>query len=57
MARRAGREPRVLRAPARPGDIRVSAGDPSAARRALGVVAATGLEQGLAALPGVGAGA
>jgi len=57
MARRAGRTPRVLRAPPRPGDIRVSAGDPSAARRALGVVAATGLEQGLAALPVGGAGA
>ncbi len=54
MARRAGRAPRVLRAPPRPGDIRVSAGDPSAARRALGVVAATGLEQGLATLPAGG---
>jgi UDP-glucose 4-epimerase len=37
-------------APARAGDIRVSIGDPTRAQAALGVVARTGLAQGLAAL-------
>ena len=45
-----GVSPRLLAAPARPGDIRYSRGDPSRASVALGVCAETTLPKGLAAL-------
>jgi UDP-glucose 4-epimerase len=51
-----GRAAKVGFGPARPGDIRASLGDPTAARAALGCSAKTPLEEGLAALvrgPGV----
>lgn len=50
LERLAGRQAAVQRLSARPGDIRVSVGDPSAAIAALGVRAAMPLEAGLAAL-------
>ena len=45
----AGRAPEIVHAPARPGDIRASLGDPTAARASLGVAAETTLAKGLAA--------
>jgi UDP-glucose 4-epimerase len=45
-----GRSVGASHAPARAGDIRVSIGDPTRARAALGLSASTGLAQGLAAL-------
>ncbi|MDQ2802289.1 MAG: NAD-dependent epimerase/dehydratase family protein, partial [Pseudomonadota bacterium] len=43
-----GPPPRIAFGPARPGDIRASLGDPSGARRGLGVSADTSLREGLA---------
>lgn len=45
----AGRRPAIAFGPARPGDIRASFGDPTAATAALGVPAQTSLADGLAA--------
>jgi UDP-glucose 4-epimerase len=55
LARLVGRSPSVEPLPPRPGDIRVSVGDPAAAVEALGLRAATRLADGLARLlaPGV----
>jgi UDP-glucose 4-epimerase len=47
-----GRTPRVVHGPARPGDIRQSVGDPTAARAVLGVQARMSLEAGLSTLIG-----
>lgn len=47
IARIAGKEARIRHAAARVGDIRASVGDPSAARKALSVVAATKIADGL----------
>ena len=44
----AGREPRVVHGPPRPGDVRHSLADVSAARAGFGYEATVGLEQGLA---------
>lgn len=49
IARIAGRTPRLTHGPARPGDIRISIGDPAAATAALGVRADTDVETGLRA--------
>jgi len=49
LARLLGRPARLVHAPARAGDIRRSLGDPAAAIAALGIAAATQLEEGLAA--------
>ena len=48
MTRAAGRTPKIVTNPARPGDIRHSLGDPSAAIALLNVRATTRLEEGLA---------
>jgi UDP-glucose 4-epimerase len=47
IGRLAGCRPRLIHADPRPGDIRVSLGDPGAAIDMLGVVARTSLEEGL----------
>jgi UDP-glucose 4-epimerase len=49
LGRAARRTPRIAFGPARPGDIRHSLGDGTAAAALLGVRAATRLEDGLAA--------
>jgi UDP-glucose 4-epimerase len=55
LARVLGRSPSVEPLPPRPGDIRVSIGDPAAAAEALGLRAATQLTDGLARLLAPGA--
>jgi UDP-glucose 4-epimerase len=55
LARLIGRSPSVQPLPPRPGDIRVSVGDPAAATDALGLRAATQLADGLARLLAPGA--
>ena len=47
IGRLAGRRPRLIHADPRPGDIRVSLGDPGAAVDMLGIAARTSLEEGL----------
>lgn len=47
MAKLSGRQAMLQQAPARPGDVRLSLGDPSAAIRDLHVAATTSLEDGL----------